>query len=199
LEEALANSKGGRVHVAALEQAIVQSDALLALFAAILRISEIEAGSLAVTFQPVDLSHLASDLAESYVPAIADDGRTLTTKIAPGIVVQGDRELIAQAAINLLDNAQHHTPQGTRISLELEPASDGARLTVADSGPGVPPEYRQLIVQRFARLETSRTTPGHGLGLNLVSAIALAHGAVLRIEDNQPGLRVSIVFPGSTA
>ena len=199
LEEAVADPRGGRAHTAALERAIEQSDALLALFAAILRISEIEAGSLAAIFQPVDLSHLAADLAESYAPAIADGGRTLVMAIAPGIVVQGDREQIAQAVINLLDNAQHHAPPGTQIALELGTRSGNVYLTVADDGPGVPAADRERIVQRFTRLEASRTTPGHGLGLNLVSAIALAHGAALQIGDNYPGLRVSIAFPSDAA
>lgn len=194
LEEALAGPAGGRAHTTALEHAIEQSDALLVLFAAILRISEIEAGSLAATFAPVDLSHLAADLAESFAPAITDGGRTLTTAIAPGIVVHGDRELLAQAVINLLDNAQRHTPEGTQISLDLAATPGGVLLSVGDEGPGVAPQDRARIVQRFTRLEASRTTPGHGLGLNLVSAIASAHGAELRVEDNHPGLRVSLRF-----
>lgn len=178
-----------------LSRALVQCDELLTLFAAILRIAEVEGGALARGFATVNLSSLVDDLCESYAPAVSDDGRELRCDIERDILVRGDRELLAQSVINLLDNAQRHTPEGTRIVVDLKGSSDGARLTVADDGSGVPAEDRERIVRRFFRLESSRTTPGHGLGLNLVSAVAAAHAGKLRISDNRPGLRATITLP----
>ncbi|MDB5706690.1 MAG: sensor histidine kinase [Sphingomonas bacterium] len=180
---------------AALERAIDQSDDLLSLFAAILRISEVEAGALARTFAPIDLSDLLTDLCDSYAPAISDGGRSLGCEIDPGIGVHGDRELIAQAVINLLDNAQRHTPPGTHIVLAVDANEDTVRLSVADDGPGVARADWPRIVRRFTRLDSSRTTPGHGLGLSLVAAIAAAHGGDVVIGDNAPGLRVTMTLP----
>lgn len=196
IESALDGSGDAQAHRRALKRALAQSDDLLALFAAILRITEIESGALKRHFALVDLSHLASDLVESYAPAVADGGRTIMARIAPGLAVWGDRELIAQAAINLLDNAQRHTPPGTCITVEAGRAGNDVVLTIADDGPGVSAADRPLIARRFARLDQSRTTPGHGLGLNLVAAIAAVHDGKLEIDDNQPGLRVRVILPG---
>jgi signal transduction histidine kinase len=180
---------------AALERAIGQSDELLSLFAAILRISEVEGGALARTFARIELSELIQDLCDSYAPAVSDGGRSLKCAVDPGIMLHGDWELIAQAVINLLDNAQHHTPPGTQITVAAEAGADWIRLSVADDGPGVAAEDWPRIVRRFARLDASRTRPGHGLGLNLVAAIAAAHGGEVLIDDNRPGLRVTLLLP----
>lgn len=182
-------------HRQALKRALAQSDDLLTLFAAILRISEVESGALKHHFAPIDLSDLATDLVDSYAPAVIDDHRTISAFITPGLAIRGDRELIAQAAINLLDNAQRHTPAGTVITVEVKAAGDRVALTIADDGPGVTATDRPLIARRFARLESSRTTPGHGLGLNLVAAIVAAHDGTLKIDDNMPGLRVTLILP----
>jgi len=195
LEQALEPPHGAAAYRARIERAIGQSDDLLKLFAAILRISEVEGGALKHTFAAVDVTELVGDLCESYAPAIDDGGRALDCRIEPGLLLNGDRELIAQALINLLDNAQHHTPPGTNITVTA--AADNARLrvAVADDGPGVAPEERAHIVRRFVRLDSSRATPGHGLGLNLVVAVAEAHGGAVKVDDNRPGLRVTLVLP----
>jgi signal transduction histidine kinase len=179
---------------AMLEHAIAQADDLLALFAAILRLSEIESGRLAASFGPVDLTGIVADLGESYAPAIEDGGRRLVCEIETLASLSGDRELLAQAFINLIENAQTHTPPGSEIRLSLREGANHVRLTVADNGPGVPAVDRERITRRFARLEASRTRPGHGLGLSLVAAIARIHRARLLIEDNAPGLAVTIEF-----
>lgn len=179
----------------ALDRALRQSDELLRLFSAILRISEVEGGALAHGFTTIDVSALVEDLSESFAPAVTDGGRTLSQSVAPGLSVRGDRELIAQALINLLDNAQRHTPPGTAIAIIAERVADGIHLIVADTGPGVPEADRERVVRRFVRLESSRTRAGHGLGLNLVSAIAVAHGGRLVIGDNAPGLRATLWLP----
>lgn len=191
LEEGLRAEDKTRV----IEQALVRADDVLAVFAAILRLSEIESGRLRRDFATVDLSALVRDVAESYCPAIEDEGRTLAVVVEPGIVIGGDRELVAQALVNLLDNAQIHTPVGTAITLGLARDATAIRLTVGDDGPGVPAADRDRITHRFTRLETSRSRPGHGLGLSLVAAIARIHGADLVIADAAPGLAVTLVFP----
>lgn len=196
LETALADPAESR---ATLQRALRQSDDLLALFAAILRISEVEGGELGGSFVEIDASALAADLGDSYAPAVADCGRSLGCDVDSGITVRGDRELIAQALINLLDNAQRHTPPGTALRLAAKAVGGYARLTVADTGPGVAPDDRPRIMRRFVRLEGSRSTPGHGLGLNLVAAIAAAHGGELVLEDNHPGLCATIVLPSIAA
>lgn len=179
----------------ALDRALRQSDDLLRLFTAILRISEVEGGSISASFSRVDVSALVDDLSESYAPATADGNRSLDHAAEPGLSVHGDYGLIAQALINLLDNALRHTPPGTHISITAERADGGVELVVADNGPGVPEADRARVVQRFVRLDPSRTNAGHGLGLNLVSAIASAHGGKLTIGDNHPGLRASLWLP----
>ncbi|WP_298670699.1 ATP-binding protein [uncultured Sphingomonas sp.] len=179
----------------AIEEAVEQGDALLTLFASILRIVEVDSGEIRQGFVPVDVSALAADLCESYAPAIADGGRSLASDIAPGMIVPGDRELIAQALINLLDNAQAHTPPGTRIGLMVREEAGMARLAVIDDGPGVPAEDRGRITERFVRLDRARSAAGHGLGLNLVETIARAHGGSLSIGDARPGLEVVLRLP----
>lgn len=188
----------GRVEGAA-ERAIEQGDAVLALFAALLRIAEVEGGALARGFVVTDLTLLVTEIAESYAPAFADGGRTLCWSIAPGIKVLGDRELIAQALINLLDNALLHTPARTQVTVSLGGDAHAATVSVADTGPGVPPGDHARILNRFARGEASRTTPGNGLGLSLVAAVTAAHGGTVAVTDNAPGLRVTLRLPRVSA
>lgn len=194
LEQGLAGA-GGSGERALLEDAIGRVDEVLALFAAILRIAEVEGGQIRETFQPVDLSSLASELAESYAPALAEGGRSLVLNIEPGLFVRGDRELLAQALVNLIENAQSHTPFGTAVEICVQASHGEVLVTVADDGHGVPLADRERIVERFIRLEASRSAPGHGLGLNLAAAIAGLHGGALRFADNDPGLRAIVELP----
>jgi len=176
------------------KRAIELGDEMLRLFAAILRISEVEAGALARDFETVDLSALARDIGESFQPALQDSGRALTLDVMPGVAILGARELLAQALTNLLDNVIAHTPPGTSVTLTLT-ANDGvAHLRVADDGPGVSPADCVRLTQRFFRAEASRTTLGNGLGLSLVAAVAGAHGGDLEILGS-PGLQVTMLFP----
>lgn len=188
-----ARDRGGGM--VAVERAIEQADQILALFTALLRLSEIEAGKLRQAFVPVDLAALVEDLGDSYAPVVEDGGRQLVIRVEPTGQLRGDRELLAQALINLLDNAQIHTPAGTTITLSVERIEGAARIVVADDGPGVRAEDRARIVQRFIRLEPSRHLPGHGLGLSLVSAIATIHDGALSLDDNRPGLVVCLALP----
>ncbi|WP_309660844.1 HAMP domain-containing sensor histidine kinase [Sphingomonas sp.] len=178
-----------------IADAIARVDDILSLFAAILRISEVESGKIRRLFKPVDLSELVTDLAESYAPAVREAGRSLSWSIAPGLAVNGDRELIAQAVTNLLENAQRHTPPDTEIHVRLAASAKWISVAVVDTGPGVAPADRERITRRFIRLESSRTKVGHGLGLNLVSAVARLHRGQLRFADNGPGLVAEIDLP----
>lgn len=194
LEAGLASAQSG-ADTALLEDALRRIDDVLALFAAILRIAEIEGGQIRQTFTRVDLSLLAFELADSYAPAVGEGGRTLSANVQPGIVVLGDRELLAQAVVNLVENVQSHTPPGTKIEICAEGRGESVTLAVADDGPGVPDPERGRIAERFYRIEGSRSAPGHGLGLNLVAAIVALHGGTLRFRDNRPGLRAVLHLP----
>lgn len=179
----------------ALEKAQLQSEAALALFEAVLRICEVEAGGARQRFEPIDLGQLAASMCEMYGPALEDEGRTVLCAVGDPVMVCGDRELLVQLVTNLLDNAALHTPPGTIVTVSARAGAAEAELVVADTGPGVPEADRDRIVQRFVRLNHGRTTKGHGLGLNLVAAIAAAHGGRIAVEDNKPGLRVILSLP----
>ncbi len=187
-------SNGGEAELReAMRHAIAQTEDMLELFAAILSISEVEAGSGA-RMAPLDLSALITDLADSYQPSAEDSGRQLVRDIAPNVTVEGNRELVAQLIVNLLDNALNHTPDGAAIGIALD-EGEAVTLTISDAGPGIPETERERVFARFTRLERSRTTPGHGLGLSLVAAIARAHGGSVTLEDNHPGVKAMVTFP----
>lgn len=195
LDLALAGGGGEAELRAAMRHAIAQTEDMLELFAAILSISEVEAGAGA-RMASLDLSALITDLADSYQPSTEDSGRQLRRDIAPNVTIDGNRELVAQLIVNLLDNALNHTPDGVAIGIAL---GDGETvvLTISDAGPGIPEAERERVFSRFTRLEASRTTPGHGLGLALVAAIARAHGGSVTLEDNHPGVKAMVTFPRS--
>ncbi|MDR6511932.1 signal transduction histidine kinase [Novosphingobium capsulatum] len=177
-----------------VERALAQADEVLSLFDAILRISEVEEGSLRKAFATVDISDLVTDLGETLAPLIEDSGRRLLVDVPPALRVHGDRELIAQALINLVENARRHTMVGATIRLIASRQSGVVLLSVCDDGPGIAEADRERAQQRFVRLEASRSTPGHGLGLSLVLAIARAHGASMILTDANPGLAVELRF-----
>ena len=182
-------------HNAAIDRAIARADEILAIFNALLRIAQIEAGSRRADFQAFDLSAVFTHVVEAFAPAIADAGKTLDTAIAPGIRFVGDRESVTQMLANLLENAIHHTPAGTRVKMSLSRARGCLMGVVSDNGPGVPAQERTRIFQRLYRLERSRSTPGSGLGLSLVKAVADLNGIALEVTDAEPGLRIAMRFP----
>lgn len=179
----------------AIADAISQVDDVLSLFAAILRIAEVEAGQTRRFFAPVNLSALATELAESFAPSVQDQQRTLLWSIEAQVWVEGDRELLAQAFVNLLENAQRHTPRGTVIRMDLASASGSACFALRDDGSGVPNYDLHRISKRFARVESSRNTPGYGLGLSLVEAVAKLHGGRLLLRNERPGFSATIELP----
>ena len=186
-----------------LRETINEADRLLGTFNALLSIAEVEAGSRRDSFEAVDLSEIARDVAELYEPVADENGLGFETKIADKIAVRGDRHLLSQAIANLLDNALKYTPQG-KVALSVEMRAGKAHIEVADTGPGVPPDRRNAVFDRFVRLEGSRSTPGNGLGLSLVRAVAKLHGGTIWLEDSapgieNPGLKVVIELPLAAA
>lgn len=187
----------------ALERSISEADELLSTFNALLLIARAEAGAARDGMEWVDLSALAHDAAELYEPVADEVGGELGLDIEPGLEFRGHRELLAQMIANLLDNAIKHAVgreadsalAGGRIFLSVRRrGAHDAEIIVADSGPGIKAEDRERVLGRFVRLEQSRNTPGSGLGLSLVSAVARLHGGRVRLEDNQPGLRVAVTL-----
>jgi len=186
-----------------LEKVIGESDALMRIFDALLTIARAESGS-GPKMEALDVSRVAEDVAELYEAAAEERGVAFVSTIEPGIMVRGNRELIAQTLANLLDNGLKYgtpTAAGVAPQLRLVVRRHGplARLAVEDRGPGVPAADRDRVLDRFVRLEASRTLPGSGLGLSLAAAIAHLHNGALRLEDNAPGLRAVLDIPGILA
>lgn len=183
---------------AAVEQAIREADGLLATFSALLRIARVEADHRRERFISIDLAALVRDVVELYEPLAEEKSQRLALTLTGGIQVGGDRDLLFQAVANILDNAIKYTPSNGRIQISLDHGPTGLlQLIIADSGNGIPPEAREKVLQRFFRLESSRRTPGNGLGLSLVAAVVKLHDIKLHLEDNGPGLRVVLDFPAT--
>ncbi|OJY25815.1 MAG: hypothetical protein BGP11_13045 [Rhodobacterales bacterium 65-51] len=182
------------------ERAVAESERAVAVFQSLLQIAQIEAGSPKARFRPVDLAAVVATFADIYGPAAEDSGHKLTVDVPPGqpVLVQGDKDLLGQVVANLIENALRHTPAGSTISLALGETGDKATLSVTDNGPGIPPAEHTLVLRRLYRLERSRTTPGNGLGLALVAAVADLHDATLTLSDAAPGLAVTLTFAKST-
>jgi signal transduction histidine kinase len=181
-----------------IEAAMRETDQIIATFNAILLIAEADAGVMRGTIAPIDLAPVVGDMAELYEPVAEEKGVTLEIKPAGATLIEGNRNLVIQALSNLIDNAIKYTPKGGHITVSTAMTPQGAELTVADSGPGIPPDQRAHVIERFVRLEQSRNSPGTGLGLSLVAAVARLHGAQLSLDDNAPGLKVAIHFTRRT-
>ncbi len=194
LEAALKQVEGSG-NTSEIDAAILETDRLISTFNAILLIAEADAGVVRETMSPIDLSTIAEDVGEFYLPVAEEKGIRL--EIAPsGIaMVDGNRSLISQALANLIDNAIKYTPSSGSVRVSVGDTSRGIELSVSDTGPGIPAAERAHVIERFVRLEESRNSPGTGLGLSLVAAVARFHDAELSLEDNNPGLRARLVFP----
>jgi signal transduction histidine kinase len=193
LDEALSarDALGQRLSI---EAAAAQSRELLDIFAALLRIAEVEALPPRTHFREVALDQLIEELIETYRPDMEASGHRLIATVMPNVRTTGDRRLLQQLLTNLLDNTLHHTPPGTTVRVELERDAETARLTVADDGPGVAPDDTLRLFRRFARAEPSRSSEGHGLGLALVGAIATAHRGTASLLA-RPGFKVVVQLP----
>lgn len=194
-EMALMSKDDDRLQKEALQKAVEETDNLVSTLNAILSIAQIESGVYR-EWGEVDLEAVCRDAAELYEVLAEEKGLGFETEIAATAPIRGNRQLIAQAVGNLLDNAIKYTPAGGRVSFTLAEDASAINVTVADSGPGIPAELREKALERFVRLDESRGPPGNGLGLALVKAVSDLHGAVLRLADNRPGLLIRLSFPG---
>jgi signal transduction histidine kinase len=192
LDRAIRSDDAGPVPRIVVERAIADVDEVLVIFEAVLRIAQIEAGERRAKFTTFDLSAALSTVADAMGAAAEEAGHPFAASIVPGIQVHGDRELLQQALVNLVENAIRHSPPGTPVRISLRRDGQAAVAMVADSGPGIPAADRERVLRPFVRLEESRTTPGTGLGLALVKAVADLHSARLELTDAGPGLAVTL-------
>ena len=199
LETARVTSGANSKCTTIIDAALVETDNILDTFSALLRIAQIESGTRTAGFREIDLSKLFETVSEAFSAAAEDDGKTLTAKIAPSVKLWGDGDLISEMLANLIDNAIRHTPEGAHIEVSLVNHSSQLVASVADDGLGVPQSEYERIFRRFYRLERSIRTPGTGLGLSLVAAVAELHGMEFRASDNAPGLRMTITFDSASA
>ena len=214
-EEALRTAEDESQYRAALERTIEESDALIRTFNALLMIARAESGQARDDMTEFDAAEIARGIGELYEPLADDKGLTLRVEAPDAAPMRGNRELVSQALANLVDNAikyaapdsatlapdQSPPVNGVQPEIVVKAAGEGDRilLTVADTGPGIPADDRARAVERFVRLEQSRSLPGSGLGLSLANAVARLHGGELRLEDNAPGLRSVLALPRGVA
>ncbi len=182
-------------HLEDIDSAIAETDRLIGTFNALLLIAEADSGITRGSMATIDLSAIVADVADLYQP-LAEE-KEIGLDLAPSgvLTVEGNRSLVSQALANLIDNAIKYTPSGGHITVSVTETPASIDLTVADTGPGIPPEDRTRVLERFVRLEKSRNSPGTGLGLSLVAAVARMHDAKLILGDNAPGLKAAISFP----
>lgn len=176
-----------------IENAVSETDKILSTFNALLSIAQAEAGT-GGAMERTDLAMICADVAELYEPVAEAKGLTLTTALAPAVII-GNRHLLFQVVTNLVDNAIKYGGGSGSVALSLEPLSTSVRVIVADLGQGIPEALRDKVTDRFFRIDPSRTEPGNGLGLSLVSAVMSMHGGKLTLEDNNPGLRAILTLP----
>ena len=178
-----------------IERTILELDGVLRMFTALTRISRIEANAPSKLQSPVDLVRVATDVAELFDAASEQDGGHLTVVGDATVLVAGDRDLLFDALANLVDNAIKHGRKGGTTQVEVREEHEGALIAVSDDGPGIPSGESNHVLKRFYRLESSRHTPGNGLGLSLVAAVARFHDLEMEMADNTPGLIVRLRFP----
>ena len=203
-ERALQSSRSPEKLAEALGSVIEEADTLIQTFDALLSIARLEAGSRSETFGPLDVCALIHDVAELYEPAAEERGLTLRLSCPNGdVMMSGEKHLIGQALVNLLDNAiKYAAPaaktaegaQHTDVEIGLEDKGDAVTIIVSDRGPGIPKQDRERVLQRFVRLQPSRSIPGSGLGLSLVAAVTRLHDGSITLEDNNPGLRIQLTL-----
>ncbi len=194
LEVTLLQPRDETEYRAAMHDAIRDAESLLKTFNALLQVSQAEAGTVRAAMTRIDAAQLVREVAELYAPALEDAALDLQVDAERPVTVTGNRNLLAQAIGNLLDNAIKFTPGGGTVRLRVAALAGGVEISVSDTGPGIPARDRQRVTERFVRLDPAGTAQGNGLGLSLVDAIARQHGATLLLEDDKPGLRAVIRF-----
>lgn len=197
LELALRGADDANAFRAQVEESLGELDSIVETFEALLRITQLEAGARRARFCSLDLKTVLADVADIYEPVVEEAGSSLVSGVDANDSAQitGDRELLTQLFANLIENAVRHSRSGTRIDVGIETRGLRYVAIVADNGPGIPAHEHENVFRRLYRLERERSTPGSGLGLSLVSAIAELHGATVELFDNAPGLRVEVSFP----
>ena len=182
-----------------IENTITELDGILRTFTSLTRISQIEARDRTAAFHNVDLTRIASEVVELFDAAAEERGGHVSLVGDQPAFVTGDRDLLFDSIANVVDNAIKHGREAGRVVVEVVSTDDGAVISVADDGPGLPADEHENVFKRFYRVERSRGTPGSGLGLSVVAAVARLHGASIEMLDNQPGLRVRLRFPPAAA
>jgi signal transduction histidine kinase len=177
-----------------LDAALADLDAILATFAALLRIAQIEGGARRAGFRPTDLAAVGRTVVEAFAPSAEDAGVALRLEARAPVMVEGDSELLTQMVVNLVENGLRHAGPGALVRVRVNMEGKAPSLAVTDNGPGVPDHERERLFDRFYRLERSRSTPGSGLGLALVSAVGKLHGATVALHDADPGLEARVTF-----
>lgn len=200
IEAALDMADRGQGNTGELMRAQDEAIQINSTFEALLRIAQLESGSRRERFTDVGLDTVLGVLMEAYLDVAAEGGQQLTLSVSGSspFVTTGDRDLLTQLFANLIENAIRHGSGATRIAISLAASPTKIVVGVADDGPGIPVEERGKVLQRLYRLEKSRTTPGNGLGLSMVKAIADLHGAGIELNDESPGLRVTVTFPSAS-
>ncbi len=193
--EASLQAPPGPAQAAAIEAALGDLDAILETFAALLRIAQIEGGARRAAFQSFDLTAVARTVVDAFAPSAEEAGQRLTLEVGEPAMVDGDRELLTQMLVNLVENGLRHGGAQAQIKVRCCVQQGRTVLSVIDDGPGVPDAERERVFDRFYRLEASRSTPGSGLGLALVAAVAKLHGAEASLRNANPGLEAAVAFP----
>jgi len=194
IELALMGPRDAEDYREILVRTIEETDEILTMFNALLTIATTDSGTPRDHFEELDLEEVAKSTVEIYEPLAEDAGLTLVLRADQPVKLSGNPHLITQALANLLDNAIKYAPGSGSVSVEASSDGSVAALSVADSGPGMPGSFRDRALDRFSRAEASRTTPGSGLGLSLVRAVAQLHGGTVVLRDNDPGLRVTLTL-----
>jgi len=195
LDQAIKGERDAEILAQAAAEAIAEIDDLVGVFHKLLQIAEVESGGRRQGLAAVPLGELVNDMAELYDALAEERGITLTSRVVGTPIARGDRDLLAIALVNLLDNAVKYAGDGATITLSAEERPDRLVLCVRDNGPGIPAEQRPGVLKRFVRLDASRHLPGNGLGLSMVAAIAGIHDGILELDDAEPGLIVRITLP----
>jgi signal transduction histidine kinase len=199
LEKAYGRPRDGPDDQSLISDTIADLDGVLAMFTSLTRISQIEANDRTAAFRAVNLAEIANEVVELFDAAAEDKGAHLKSIGAQSAFVAGDRDLLFDAVANLVDNAIKHGRDAGEVIVEVTKNEDGAAISVRDDGPGIPSDECRHVLKRFYRLERSRRTPGNGLGLSLVAAVARLHGAAIEMSDNGPGLKFGLTFPRPSA
>jgi signal transduction histidine kinase len=199
LEKAYHAPRNSEVDASLIGDTIADLDAVLGMFASITRISEIETHARKGAFRSVNVVEIASEVVELYDAAAEQDATRLGVEGDAEVPVTGDRDLLFDAIANLVDNAIKHGRAGGRVTVSCRNSEGGPVISVADDGTGIPVDQHDRVFKRFYRLEQSRYTPGNGLGLSLVAAVASLHGAKIELRDNAPGLLFRLSFPVASA